>query len=58
MVEVFDMLGRRVAVLAEGLREAGRHAARLDASALSSGVYVVRMRAGDFVHAQRVTISR
>jgi len=58
IVELFDMLGRRVAMLAEGDRAAGRHAARLDAGALSSGVYVIRMRAGDFVQARRVTISR
>ena len=57
-VEVFDMLGRRVAMLAEGQREAGRHAARLDARDLASGSYVIRMRAGDFVQAQRVTILR
>ena len=57
-VEVYDMLGRRVATLAEGAREAGRHAARLETSSLASGVYVVRMRAGDFVQAQRVTVSR
>jgi hypothetical protein len=57
-VEVFDMLGRRVATLAEGQREAGRHAARLDARDLASGSYVIRMRAGDFVQAQRITIAR
>ncbi len=56
-VEMFDLVGRRVAVLAEGTREAGTHTARLDASGLASGVYVIRMTAGQFVQAQRVTIT-
>jgi len=44
---VYDMLGRRVAVLANGQMEAGHHRARLDGSELSSGVYVYRLVAGD-----------
>ena len=46
-LEVYDMLGRRVAVLANGQMEAGHHRARLDGSELSSGVYVYRLVAGD-----------
>jgi len=57
-IEVYDMLGRRVAVVADGAEEAGRHTARLDVSALASGSYVVRMTAGSFVQAQRVTVTR
>ncbi len=41
-VVVYDLLGREVAVLAEGLHEAGRHKAEFEASRLSSGVYVIR----------------
>lgn len=41
-VAVYDLLGREVAVLAEGRREAGRYRARFDANGLASGVYVVR----------------
>jgi hypothetical protein len=41
-IAVYDVLGRRVAVLAEGRYEAGRHRAVLDASGLGSGSYVVR----------------
>ncbi|MDX1530253.1 MAG: T9SS type A sorting domain-containing protein, partial [Rhodothermales bacterium] len=57
-VEVFDLLGRRVAVLAGGRLEAGPHALHWEADGLPSGVYVVRMRAGDAVRAQRVTLLR
>lgn len=47
-VEVYDLLGRRVAELADGAYEAGHHTAVLDGHGLASGVYVVRatMEAG------------
>lgn len=40
---VYDVLGRRVTLLASGARSAGEHSTALDASALPSGVYVVRL---------------
>jgi hypothetical protein len=42
-VAVFDVLGRRVAVLAEGDRAPGRHEAVWAAAEAASGVYVVRL---------------
>ena len=57
-VAVYDLLGRRVAVLAEGAVAAGRHTARLAAGTLAPGVYVVRMTAGSFAATQRVTVVR
>ncbi len=44
-LEVFDLLGRRVAVLIDGVREAGYHDEPFDVRILASGVYVVRIRA-------------
>lgn len=55
---VYDALGRRVAVLAEGAFDTGRHALPLDASALPSGVYVVRVTVGAEVQTARVTVVR
>jgi hypothetical protein len=56
---VYDALGREVAVLVDGAREAGRHEAVLDGRTLPSGVYLVRMTtAGGFVQMQRVTLVR
>ena len=40
---VYDMLGRRVAVLEDAVRPEGRYSARFDASQLPSGTYVLRM---------------
>jgi hypothetical protein len=42
-VEVVDLLGRRVAVLADGFKSAGRHVLQFEAGGLSSGMYLVRM---------------
>ncbi len=49
-IEVFDPLGRRVAVLATGVRTPGRYSARWDGASgggrARPGLYVVRLRAG------------
>jgi hypothetical protein len=44
-IEVFDIGGRRVAVLEDGVRLAGRHRVRWDARMFSSGLYLCRMQA-------------
>jgi Domain of unknown function DUF11/Secretion system C-terminal sorting domain len=44
-VTVFDILGREVAVLADGLLQAGRHEVQFDASGLPSGTYLYRLQA-------------
>lgn len=48
MLEVFDMLGRRVAILVDDIQPAGKHTAIWNASDCSSGMYVYRLRAGDY----------
>ncbi|MDX1419681.1 MAG: PKD domain-containing protein [Rubricoccaceae bacterium] len=55
---VFDLLGRRVAVLTEGAHEAGTHRAVFDGSALPSGVYVYRLQVGDTVQTGRLMLAR
>jgi hypothetical protein len=63
-VALYDVLGRRVALLHEGVLEAGSHMFRLDGAALPAGVYVVRtvMEPEDSTGAraltQRVTLMR
>ena len=47
-LEVFDVVGRRVASLA-GAFSMGEHAVSLDGSPLAPGTYVVRLSAGDVV---------
>ncbi|MDX1419739.1 MAG: zinc-dependent metalloprotease [Rubricoccaceae bacterium] len=57
-VSVYDVLGREVAVLADGTHGAGTHAVGFDAQGLPSGVYVVRVRTEGAVATQRVTLAR
>lgn len=50
-VDVFDVLGRRVAVEHVPARlPSGRHALPLDLSGFAPGVYAVRVTAGDAIH--------
>jgi hypothetical protein len=56
---VYDALGRRVALLAEGPFAAGtRHAVALDASRLAPGAYVVRLEAGGRVASHPLAVVR
>lgn len=56
-LEVYDMLGRQVAVLVNGeSMPAGRHTVRFDASRFASGVYVYRLQVGDKVMTRRMVL--
>ena len=57
-VEVFDTVGRRVAVLADGPLGAGVHEVGLDASSLPAGVYVWRVRTGLDVQSGQLVVVR
>ncbi|MEO1076948.1 MAG: T9SS type A sorting domain-containing protein, partial [Bacteroidota bacterium] len=54
-VAVFDLLGRRVAVLHDGLLAPGTHAVPWHAGSVPSGVYVVQVRTPDGTDALRLT---
>ncbi|MCX6640760.1 MAG: C25 family cysteine peptidase [bacterium] len=47
---VFDVLGREVTILVNGMRDAGTHSVTLDASGLASGVYLYKLEAGDYTN--------
>ncbi|MEP0548948.1 MAG: T9SS type A sorting domain-containing protein [Rhodothermales bacterium] len=55
---VYDVLGRAVAVLADGVQGAGEHEAVLVAKGLPSGVYFVRLATGSSSETRRVTLAR
>lgn len=55
-LEVFDMLGKRVSLLADEFRSSGTHQIRFDASTLSSGIYMYRLRAADFTQTRKLTL--
>ncbi|MDI6402842.1 family 43 glycosylhydrolase, partial [Balneolaceae bacterium ANBcel3] len=56
-IEVFDISGRKVATLLNNrLKDAGRHSVIFDAGHLASGLYVYRMRSGNFVQTKKFTL--
>jgi hypothetical protein len=57
-VAVYDLLGREVAVLADGRYPAGRHEVSLDGARLASGVYVVVLEADGARTTRKVTLLR
>lgn len=58
-LEVFDMLGRRVALLVDEVKPAGYHMAEWDAARdLASGLYFIRLHAGRYVEVREATLVR
>ena len=55
-LQVFDLLGREVAVLAEEMQPAGTHFVSFDGSNFSSGIYFYRLQAGDFVQTRKMAL--
>ncbi len=56
-ISVVDMLGRQVAALLNGeVKSAGYHTVQFDAGRLSSGTYLVTMKAGNFVATHKLIL--
>lgn len=57
-LEVFDVMGRRVAVVVDDVQQANTYRVSFDASGLASGTYIYRLVAGDQVLTQRMSVVR
>ncbi|MEZ4702208.1 MAG: T9SS type A sorting domain-containing protein [Rhodothermales bacterium] len=57
-LEVFDVLGRRVASLADGRMPAGLHEVTFETGSLPSGIYMYRLDAGDRTATRTLTVVR
>ena len=55
-LEVYDLLGRKIDTVFEGLKAAGRHRLVWEAEALASGVYFLKLSAGETVVTRSVTL--
>ena len=57
-VSIFDLLGRQVLKLDEGVRQAGTYSLSLQTEGLVPGTYVVRLRGGTGLRTQMITVIR
>ena len=57
-LEVFNMLGERIATLVDQVRPAGSYSERFDGTQLASGVYLYRLKAGSFTTTQKMVLLR
>lgn len=57
-LKVFDVLGREVASLVDGVQDADVKGIEFDAGKLSSGVYFYRLQAGGFVETKKMVLMR
>jgi hypothetical protein len=55
---VFDVLGKEVATLVDGVEEPGYKSVKWDASGVASGMYFYRLQAGEFVQTRKLLLLR
>jgi len=58
VLEVFNVLGQPVAKLVDETLAAGSYKMNFNASALSSGVYLYRLKAGDFTQTLKMVLMK
>jgi hypothetical protein len=58
LLEVFDLQGRRVGIIAEGIFTPGNYEVSFNADHLASGTYLYRMRAGEVSYTAKMILMR
>lgn len=56
LLEVFDLLGQRIAVLENSTLKEGKYEKEFNASGLSSGIYIYRFQAGSVVQSRKMVL--
>jgi hypothetical protein len=57
-LKVYDLLGREIATLADGIKGAGKYSVTFDASKLSSGIYFYNLKTDDFTSIKKMMLIR
>ena len=57
-LRVFDLQGREVAILANGVLQAGDHLAHFDGTGLASGIYLYRLEAGRLTQTGKMVLQK
>ena len=55
-IEVYDILGKKVATLVDGIMKAGSYRIIWDANRFASGVYFYRIQAGDYHEVKKLLL--
>ena len=55
---VYNLLGEKIATLLDEDKEAGFYEVKFDASSFSSGIYICKLTAGDFVQTKKMTVMK
>jgi hypothetical protein len=57
-LKIYDLFGREVATLVDGLQEAGFKSVEWNAAGAASGVYFYRLQAGDVILTRKLILMR
>ncbi len=57
-LEVFNILGQKVTTLVDEKQKAGYKSTHWDAGSVASGIYIYRLKAGDFTETKRMVLLR
>lgn len=57
-LKIFDVLGREIATLVDGMESAGNKSVRWDADKLTSGIYFYKLEAGQFTTVKKLVLSK
>jgi hypothetical protein len=55
-IDIYDILGRRISQLSEGIQEPGNHDIIWDANAVPTGIYFYRLTAGEYQETKRMML--
>lgn len=57
-LKIYDLLGEEVTTLINEEKSAGTHEIEFDGSSLSSGIYIYRIQAGDFISSKKFILMK
>jgi hypothetical protein len=53
---VYDILGREVATLVNGYQQVNHYSVNFDAGKLASGIYLYKLKTGDFIQTRKMLL--
>jgi len=56
IIKVYDILGREIKTLVDGDQDVGDHKVVFNSSALPSGIYIYKLKTGNFVLSKKILL--